>query len=72
LILAGPPGCGRTVLSLQIAAAALAVDDIVAFLSAEPAPLLLQQAASLGLALTPAVVDEQLILCELDPAAPAS
>lgn len=72
LVLAGPPGCGRTVLALQLTAAALANADIVALLSAEPAPLLLRQAESLGLALEPHVRSGQLLLLELDPRAPAS
>jgi DNA-binding response OmpR family regulator/archaellum biogenesis ATPase FlaH len=60
------------VLALELVAAALAERDIVALLSSEPAPLLLQQAASLGHPLTQAVVDEQLILLELDPIAPTN
>jgi KaiC/GvpD/RAD55 family RecA-like ATPase len=72
LVIAGPPGCGRTVLSLQLAAAALADSDIVAFLSGEPAALLLRQAESLGLALEAYVSSGQLLLLELDPRAPAS
>jgi CheY-like chemotaxis protein/archaellum biogenesis ATPase FlaH len=72
LVIAGPPGCGRTVLSLQLAAAALADSDIVAFLSGEPAALLLRQAESLGLALESHVSSGQLLLLELDPRAPAS
>jgi CheY-like chemotaxis protein/KaiC/GvpD/RAD55 family RecA-like ATPase len=72
LVLAGPPGCGRTVLALQLAAAALADSDIVAFLSGEPAPLLVRQAESLGIALEPYVRSGQLLLLELDPSAPAS
>jgi CheY-like chemotaxis protein/KaiC/GvpD/RAD55 family RecA-like ATPase len=71
LVLAGPPGCGRTVLALQIAAAALRGNDIVAFLSSEPAPLLLRQAQTLGLDLERAVREEQLLLLELDPRASA-
>jgi CheY-like chemotaxis protein/KaiC/GvpD/RAD55 family RecA-like ATPase len=60
------------VLAIQIVAAALRDDDIVAFLSAEPAPLLLRQAASLGIDLEEAVTSEQLVLLELDPRAAAS
>ncbi len=71
LVLAGPPGCGRTVLALQIAAAALRENDIVAFLSSEPAPLLLRQAQTLGLDLEPPVRAGQLLLLELDPGASA-
>jgi DNA-binding response OmpR family regulator/KaiC/GvpD/RAD55 family RecA-like ATPase len=71
LVLAGPPGCGRTVLALQIAAAALRENDIVAFLSSEPAPLLIRQAQTLGLDLEPAVRAGQLLMLELDPRASA-
>ena len=71
LVLAGPPGCGRTVLSLQITAAALRANDIVAFLSSEPAPLLLRQAHTLSLDLEAAVRSGQLILLEIDPRASA-
>lgn len=72
LVIGGPPGSGRTVLALQITAAALAAQDIVALLSAEPAPLLLRQAATLGIDLEPAVTAGQLLMLELDPGAPAS
>jgi DNA-binding response OmpR family regulator/KaiC/GvpD/RAD55 family RecA-like ATPase len=71
LVLAGPPGCGRTVLALQIAAAALRENDIVAFLSSEPAPLLIRQAQTLGLDLEPPVRAGQLLMLELDPRASA-
>jgi DNA-binding response OmpR family regulator/KaiC/GvpD/RAD55 family RecA-like ATPase len=71
LVVAGPPGCGRTVLALEIAAAALRENDIVAFLSSEPAPLLLRQAQTLGLDLDPPVRGGQLLLLELDPRASA-
>jgi CheY-like chemotaxis protein/KaiC/GvpD/RAD55 family RecA-like ATPase len=71
LVLAGPPGCGRTVLALQIAAAALRANDIVAFLSSEPAPLLLRQAQTLSLDLEAAVRAGQLLLLEIDPKASA-
>jgi CheY-like chemotaxis protein/KaiC/GvpD/RAD55 family RecA-like ATPase len=71
LVLAGPPGCGRTVLALQIAAAALRENDIVAFLSSEPAPLLLRQARTLGLDLEPPVRAGQLLLLELEAGASA-
>ncbi len=72
LVLAGPTGSGRTVLALQVAEAALRDNDIVVFLTAEPPSLLLQHAATLGLALDRAVAGEQLILLELDPRAPTS
>lgn len=72
LVLAGAPGCGRTVLALQIAAAALRENDIVAFLTSESAPLLLRQAQTLGLDLVASVRAGQLLLLELDPRASAS
>jgi DNA-binding response OmpR family regulator/KaiC/GvpD/RAD55 family RecA-like ATPase len=72
LVIAGPAGCGRTVLALQLVAAGLAQDNIVALLSAEPAPLLLRQAETLGLDLESPVQGEQLILLELDPLGPSS
>jgi DNA-binding response OmpR family regulator/KaiC/GvpD/RAD55 family RecA-like ATPase len=71
LVMAGPPGCGRTVLALQIAGAALRENDIVAFLSSEPASLLLRQAETLGLDLEAAVRTGQLLMLELDPRASA-
>ncbi len=71
LVLAGPPGCGRTVLALQIAGAALRENDIVAFLSSEPASLLLRQAETLGLDLEAPVRTGQLLMLELDPRASA-
>ena len=48
-VVAGPSGAGRTVLSLQLAASSLAKGSIVSLLCNEPAPFLLQQAATLGL-----------------------
>jgi DNA-binding response OmpR family regulator/KaiC/GvpD/RAD55 family RecA-like ATPase len=72
LVLAGPPGCGRTVLALQIADAALRENDIVAFLSSEPAPLLIRQAQTLGLDLESPARSGQLLMLELDPRASAA
>lgn len=72
LVLAGPAGCGRTVLALQLAAAALRAREIVIVLTGEPAPLLLSQATTLGVDLEGAVRSEQLILLEIDPRASAS
>lgn len=72
LVLSGPSGCGRTVLTLELAAAALAGDGIVVLLTAEPAPLLLRQAETLGVDLRAAVDSEQLLLLEIDARAPAS
>jgi CheY-like chemotaxis protein len=51
LLLAGPSGCGRTVLTLELAAAALRDEGIVVLLTAEPASLLLRQAEALGIEL---------------------
>jgi CheY-like chemotaxis protein/KaiC/GvpD/RAD55 family RecA-like ATPase len=72
LVLSGPSGCGRTVLTLELAAAALAGRGIAMLLTAEPAPLLLRQADTLGIDLRGAVESEQLLLLELDARAPAS
>lgn len=72
LVLAGPSGCGRTVLSLELAAAALREQGIVLLLTAEPPSLLLRQAETLGIELEAAVESEQLLLLEMDPRAPAS
>jgi KaiC/GvpD/RAD55 family RecA-like ATPase len=69
LVLAGPAGCGRTVLALQLAAAALREEGIVIMLTAEPAPLLLRQAETLDVDLEAAVCSEQLLLLEIDPRA---
>lgn len=66
-VLAGPSGSGRTVLSLQLAAASLEQGRVVAFLCNEPAPLLLRQASTLGLDLEPAIRSERLALLEMDP-----
>lgn len=71
MVLAGASGCGRTVIALQIAASWLRENEIVAFLSAEPSPLLLRQAATLGADLEGPVHSEQLVLLELDSDAPA-
>jgi DNA-binding response OmpR family regulator/KaiC/GvpD/RAD55 family RecA-like ATPase len=67
LVVTGPSGCGRTVLSLQLAAAAVKRNECAVMISAEPPPLLLRQAASLDLPLDEAVSDGRLVLLELDP-----
>ena len=67
LVVTGPSGCGRTVLSLQLAAAAAGRKECAVMISAEPPPLLLRQAASLDLPLDEAVSDGRLVLLELDP-----
>lgn len=65
-VLAGPSGSGRTVLSLQLAAASVEQGRVVAFLCNEPAPLLLRQASTLGLNLERAIETERLALLEMD------
>ena len=67
LVVMGPSGCGRTVLSLQLAAAAVERNECAVMISAEPPPLLLRQATSLDLPLDEAVSDGRLVLLELDP-----
>jgi CheY-like chemotaxis protein/archaellum biogenesis ATPase FlaH len=69
LVLAGPAGSGRTVLCLELAAAALGRGEPVTYLTAEPPNLLLRQAASLGLDLTSALRSDRFVLLELDPGA---
>jgi DNA-binding response OmpR family regulator/archaellum biogenesis ATPase FlaH len=71
LVVAGPSGCGRTVLGLQLAHGALARGEIVQFVSSEPAPSLIQQADALGLPLGGALRSGQLVLLELDGGAAA-
>lgn len=65
-VLAGPSGSGRTVLSLQLAAAGIEQGRVVSLLCNEPAPLLLRQASTLGLDLVPAIENERLALLEMD------
>lgn len=65
-VLAGPSGSGRSVLSLQLAAAAIAQGRVVAFLCNEPPPLLVQQAQTLGIDLETPLCSGQLLLLELD------
>jgi DNA-binding response OmpR family regulator/KaiC/GvpD/RAD55 family RecA-like ATPase len=71
LVLAGPSGCGRTVLTLQLAGAALARGERVQIVSSEPAHSLTHQADSLGFDLDAALADESLVLLELDASTPA-
>ena len=68
-VVSGPSGAGRTVLSLQLAASALAGGSIVSLLCNEPAPFLLQQAATLGFDFDDALRSGQFVLLELDPRA---
>ncbi|MGH0033542.1 MAG: response regulator [Myxococcota bacterium] len=69
LVLAGPSGCGRTVMALQLTAAALDRGEVVSYLCNEPSPFLLQQAATLdlGVDFEAAVERSQLVLMEMDP-----
>jgi DNA-binding response OmpR family regulator/archaellum biogenesis ATPase FlaH len=69
LVVAGTSGCGRTVLALQLARGAIERGERVEFVSSEPAPSLIQQAAALDLPLDGALRSEQLALLELDAAA---
>ncbi|HSJ98960.1 MAG TPA: ATPase domain-containing protein, partial [Myxococcota bacterium] len=69
LVLAGESGSGRTVLSLQLAQAALERGEIVELVSSEPAPSLLHQARALGFPFEQAVADGRLALLELDASA---
>jgi len=65
LVLVGPAGSGRSVLCLQLAAAALARGDRVVLLCGEPPRLLLGQAESLGIDLGVALRNESLALLEM-------
>jgi len=71
LILAGPSGCGRTVLALQLAGAALARGERVQIVSSEPAQSLTHQADALGFDLDAALANDSLVLLELDASTPA-
>jgi len=71
LVIAGPSGCGRTVLALQLACAALARGERVQIVSSEPAASLTHQADALGFDLDAALQDDRLVLLELDGATPA-
>jgi len=71
LVIAGPSGCGRTVLALQLACAALARGERVQIVSSEPAQSLTHQADSLGFELDDALGDDQLVLLELDGSTPS-
>jgi CheY-like chemotaxis protein/KaiC/GvpD/RAD55 family RecA-like ATPase len=67
LVVAGDTGTGRTVLCLQIAAAALERGERAVFLTSEPAEILLRQAESLGLELLSGLSIGRLLLLELLP-----
>ena len=66
LVLAGPSGSGRTVLTLQLAHAALERGEPVQIVSSEPAQSLMHQADALGFEFDGALADERLVLLELD------
>jgi CheY-like chemotaxis protein/KaiC/GvpD/RAD55 family RecA-like ATPase len=67
LVLAGETGTGRTVLCLEVAAAALSRGERAVFLTSEPADILLRQAESLGLELLSGLSIGRLLLLELLP-----
>ena len=67
LVLAGETGTGRTVLCLEVAAAALERGERAVFLTSEPADILLRQAESLGLELLSGLSIGRLLLLELMP-----
>jgi CheY-like chemotaxis protein/archaellum biogenesis ATPase FlaH len=71
IALAGPMGCGRTVVCLQLAAAAVRRGERVVLLSADAPDQLLPQARSLELELEPALRNGQLALLEIAREAPA-
>ncbi len=64
-VVAGPSGSGRTVLALQLAAAALDSGRVISFLCNEPAPFLLQQASTLGFDFDSSLRSGQLALLEM-------
>jgi DNA-binding response OmpR family regulator/KaiC/GvpD/RAD55 family RecA-like ATPase len=69
--LAGPMGCGRTVVCLQLANAGLQRGERVVLLSADAPDQLLPQALSLEIDLRPALQTGQLALLEVAREAPA-
>jgi DNA-binding response OmpR family regulator/KaiC/GvpD/RAD55 family RecA-like ATPase len=71
LVLTGASGCGRTVLSLQLAYAALQRGERVQIVSSEPARSLTHQADSLGFDLDAPIAEDRLVLLELDASTPA-
>lgn len=72
LVLAGPVGSGRTVIMLQLVAAALRRGERGVILTSEPPAILLRQAHSLKLCLDDAVRSGQLIVLEAYTEAPES
>ena len=62
LVLAGPVGSGRTVIMLQLVAAALRRGERGVILTSEPPAILLRQAHSLKLCFDDAVRSGQLIV----------
>jgi CheY-like chemotaxis protein/KaiC/GvpD/RAD55 family RecA-like ATPase len=71
LVVAGPSGCGRTVLSLQLAQGALGRGEVVLIVSSEPAQSLMHQADALGFELDGALAEDRLVLLELDASTPS-
>jgi DNA-binding response OmpR family regulator/archaellum biogenesis ATPase FlaH len=69
LVVAGNTGTGRTVLCLQLAAAAVARGERAVYLTSERADILLRQASALALDLSPGLSTGRLALLELVPAA---
>ncbi len=65
LVLVGETGTGRTVLCLEVAAAALDRGQRVVYLTGEPPEILLRQAESLGLDLLPGLSLGRMTLLEL-------
>ena len=69
LVIAGDAGTGRTVLCLQLAAAAVARGERAVYLTSERPDILLRQSSALGLDLAPGLSTGRLALLELVPAA---
>ncbi len=71
LVVAGPSGSGRTVLSLQLANSALLRGEVVQIVSSEPAQSLMHQADALGFDFDAALTEERLVMLELDSSTPS-
>ncbi len=71
LVVAGPSGSGRTVISLQLANSALLRGEVVLIVSSEPAQSLMHQADALGFEFDAALAEERLVMLELDPSTPS-
>ncbi|MDJ0847837.1 MAG: response regulator [Myxococcota bacterium] len=70
--LSGPSGSGRTVLCLQQVHAVLARGGSAAFLTAEPARLVVRQADAMGFGFDAALRERRLRMLELAPDAPGT